>query len=658
MEEFEVMLEKRKKYLLGEGKIADEILKELNINGKIIIERLKNILEGDGYLKYKDNIVVIKELYGDILNLAKVYKTKGSSYHNDKSTLEILQNSLILFEKEYYNVNCKEHTNWWQWEIGIPLILNNIFVILYGELEEEVVLKNLQTSRYFQPDPRYSGNNPVALHPSGKPLRLSSGGNRTDTVKVSFFRGILLKDEEEIINSLEALEDVWKYKDGDMSENRDGFYRDGSFIQHGSIAYAGGYGEVLLTGIGEIFYNIKDTKFSRYIKGLDTLYDIIFNSFEPFFYSGRFSDMLSGRGITREKNSDRVIGHRILNDILLISGAFPKIEREKIEAFIKREISKYGRKKYILEEKIPFMHQLLKKLLEKEIVEEYKTTLKIANRMNRVMKREEKFAIGIAMHSYNVGNYETMNGENLRGWYTGDGAYYLYNENIDEYDEYWKNMDMYFIPGTTEIRENMEGIDAQRNSETKFVKNKRVGGVSLENSGVALMEFTNWNEKLKSRKMWFFLQGKTVFIEDRIEGEGEIYTTLFNKKYSILPNIFIDGKISREKFIEEVMEEIEIDEWKIKFFRQEKIKLEIERKNEFYFIKIWKVYEERENKLIWELINSKSKVIEEILSLKIEEENYQLETKEMLYNISWNKHDICTIENKMNHKNRKLTIEY
>ena len=66
------------------------------------------------------------------------------------------------------------------------------------------------------------------------------------------------------------------------------------------------------------------------------MYEIIFNSFEPFFYNGRFTDMLSGRGITRENNSDKVIGHRILNDILLISGAFVGEQREKIENFVKK----------------------------------------------------------------------------------------------------------------------------------------------------------------------------------------------------------------------------------------------------------------------------------------------------------------------------------
>lgn len=657
MSEFCLMIDKRKKYLIGEEKVNKEILEELDRNGRKIVEKLEEILEKDGYLEYRDNIVVIKELYGDIFSLSKVYKTEGTIYYNDEKILELIKNSLILFEKEYYNIGCREHTNWWQWEIGIPLILNNIFVLLYEELPREMILKNLETSRYFQPDARYSGNNPVAIHPSGNPLRLSSGGNRTDTVKISFFRGMILGDEEEIKKSLEALEDVWKYKDDDIDGENDGFYRDGSFIQHGSIPYAGGYGEVLLTGLGEIFYNIKDTKFSKYIKGLENLYEIIFNSFEPFFYNGRFTDMLSGRGITRENNSDKVIGHRILNDILLISGAFVGEQREKIENFVKREVEKYGGERYLAEEKNPFMYQLLKELLEEEKKVEYRNSIKVTNRMNRVMKREEEFAVGIAMHSYNVGNYETMNGENLRGWYTGDGAYYLYDKDIDGYDEYWKNVDMYFIPGTTEIKGNMEGVDAQRNSETKFIEIRKVGGVSLDSTGIAIMDFLNWNEKLKSRKIWFFLQGKTVFIEDKIESDREIYTTLFNKKYLKLPKIFLDGNINEEELIEKSVKEIVIEEWKLKFFREERVKVEIEERGKYYFVKIWKEYERKEKGIIWELINLKSKVIDEILKLKIEEELYQLETDKYMYKILWNKNDICTIENKAEHRSGKMTIE-
>ena len=114
MSEYCLMIDKRKKYLIGEGEVTKEILEELDRNGRKIVEKLEEILEKDGYLEYRANIVVIKELYGDILSLAKVYKTEGTIYYNDERILELIKNSLILFEKEYYNIECREHTNWWQ----------------------------------------------------------------------------------------------------------------------------------------------------------------------------------------------------------------------------------------------------------------------------------------------------------------------------------------------------------------------------------------------------------------------------------------------------------------------------------------------------------------------------------------------------------------
>ena len=657
MFEYRDILEKRKVYLVGNQNNPKGIVEHFNKESEVLLDELNEIIYKDGYLKYVDNIVVIKELYGKLLILAKSYKMNGTQYFNDKKILKIIVDGLELFKEHFYNKNLKEHTNWWQWEIGIPLILNNIFSLLYDEIDFKIIQENLDTTSYFQPDPRYSGNNPVAIHPSGNPLRLSSGGNRTDTVKISFLRGVILSDEKEIISALEALEDVWEYIDG--TDKTDGFYKDGSFIQHGSIPYAGGYGEVLLTGLAEIFYLLKDSSFAKYIKGQDRLYDIIFNSFAPFFFNGRFSDMLSGRGIVRENNDAGVIGHRILNDILLIAGIFQEDKRKDVEDFVINEIVKYGREKYLQEEKSPFMYEILSELLMGDIEEkEYVSQVVVCNRMNRIVKRTQNYAIGIAMHSYNVGNYEAMNGENIQGWYTGDGAYYLYDQDREADRDYWKNLDMYYIPGTTETTLDMCGVDAQRNIETSFISNREVGGVALKEYGIGVMKFTNWNESLKSRKSWCFLKGKIVFIEDNFESDREFYTTLFNRKYSTLPKIIIDDVEFLDKSITKKVKTIIVDNWKISFLKDEEINIEIENKKEHYFIKIWKsVFEKRDDgKFIWELISLKDKEEDEY-KLLLKEDEYILETDSHIFKVDWESSEICTLEDKKESVDRKLKIE-
>lgn len=630
MIEYQKMIEKRIEFLTGNGEGSLEIIEFYNKEMEQIIEEISNL----DYEETKDNIVKIKVLYAKLLLLCKGYYIKGTKYYNDESVVKFIEEKIEKFRNYFYNLNSVEHTNWWQWEIGMPFTINDIFMLMKGKIKDEIIVENLKTSRYFQPDPRYSGNNPVAIHPSGKPLRLSTGGNRVDTVKISLFRGILLEDEVEIKLALESLPEVWEYNEKDRGE---GFYRDGSFIQHEAIPYAGGYGEVLLSGIGEILYVISDSEYTSVVKKVDDLYEIILNSFEPFFYNGSFTDMLSGRGIDRANNSDSVIGHRILNDILIVSSIFEYDKCEKLEDIVLREIAKYGAEKYLEEEKSPFLYKKLTDLLEKnrgQEIEKYSNSIKVCNKMARVMKREEKYAFGIAMHSSTIGNYEAMNGENLKGWYTGDGAYYLY-DGVNDYKNYWRDVDYYYIPGTTEIKMDMEGLDAQRNFESSFVKDKVAYGVSEGENGLVAMEFLNWNERLKSRKSWALIDSKIIFIETDIESEEKVYTTIFNRKYNNLPKILVDEQEIKERYFNKKISKIQIGELNIKFYLEENIYFEIEEKDG-YFIKIWKEYDNDDKKIIWGLSYNSEIDFKKDMYINLENNIHEIKTKEKIYKVNWN----------------------
>ena len=630
MIECQKMIEKRIEFLTGNGESSLEIIEFYNEEMEKIIEEISNL----NYEETKDNIVKIKVLYAKLLLLCKGYYIKRTKYYNDEFIVKFIEEKIEKFREYFYNLHSVEHTNWWQWEIGIPFTMNDIFMLMKGKIKDEIIVENLKTSRYFQPEPRYSGNNPVAIHPSGKPLRLSTGGNRVDTVKISLFRGILLEDEEEVKLALESLPEVWEYNEKDRGE---GFYRDGSFIQHEAIPYAGGYGEVLLSGIGEILYVISDSKYTSVIKKVDDLYEIILNSFEPFFYNGSFTDMLSGRGIDRANNSDSVIGHRILNDILVVSSIFENDKCKKLENTVLREITKYGVEKYLGEEKSPFLYKKLIDFLEKyrgQEIEKYSNSIKVCNKMTRVMKREEKYAFGIAMHSSTIGNYEAMNGENLKGWYTGDGAYYLY-DGVNDYKDYWRDVDYYYIPGTTEIKMDMEGLDAQRNFESSFVEDKVAYGISEGENGLVAMEFLNWNEKLKSRKSWALIDSKIIFIETDIESKEKVYTTIFNKKYSNLPKILVDGQEIKERYFNKKISKIQIEELNIKFYLEDNIYFEIEKKDG-YFIKIWKEYDNDDKKIIWGLSYNSEIDFKKDMCINLEDNIHEIKTKEKIYKVNWN----------------------
>ena len=87
-------------------------------------------------------------------------------------------------------------------EIGIPVTLNDIVVLLYDELSPVQINNYMSAIEYFQPDPRYSGAN--ASSTTNPNLRESVGANWVDTCKVVAIRGCIVKDSEKLELSRDA----------------------------------------------------------------------------------------------------------------------------------------------------------------------------------------------------------------------------------------------------------------------------------------------------------------------------------------------------------------------------------------------------------------------------------------------------------------------
>ncbi|WP_073508369.1 polysaccharide lyase family 8 super-sandwich domain-containing protein [Streptobacillus notomytis] len=578
---YELLL-KRKEYLIGNFKNLP-----LNKQKQIEAEQEKNIEK----LKYLENLNIaeVKLRYNNILEISKAYNQIGNRRYKDSGIKELILKSLEILRLTYYNLSSVEKMNWWQWEIGIPLLLNDIFILMNEEEFEIEKEKNLQTSMYFQGDSRYSGNNPVAIHPSNKPFRVSTGGNRVDTVKISVFRSLLLNNEDELKLALESLPIVWECKKNinklETDTQRDGFYDDGSFIQHGSVAYNGTYGNVLLQGIGEILYVIGDSKYLKYLSGVCKLKKIIFNSFKPFMYKGSFPDMLNGRAITRENSSDKTIAHMLLNSILLISYG---LNDEDLKNFVASEMLKYEDYSYFDNELSPFIYNLAKNNMRGREKEEYLPLVKVSNVINRVFIKDEKKAIAIVGHSNNISNYESFNGENTKGWYTGDGMIYIYTSDVT-YTNYWNNVDMRYMAGTTEVYEDLEGINTSQILGVNMSNAKIVRAIEKNNKMMFFMEFENHNKSLKMYKSYVYTGNKIICLNTNIRTKEKIYTTIENRLYKQKPKIVIeDRRISINGLIFNIITDHEFN-------------FDIKESEFGYFVKVWIEHKSNEN-LYYEII--------------------------------------------------------
>ncbi|MDA5656198.1 hyaluronate lyase, partial [Staphylococcus aureus] len=139
--------------------------------------------------------------------------------------------------------------------------------------------------------------------------------------------------------------------------------------------------------------------------------------------------------------------------------------------------------------------------------------LKIYNDMDRVTyhNKELDFAFGLSMTSKNVARYESINGENLKGWHTGAGMSYLYNSDVKHYrDNFWATADMTRLPGTTTLND-MPSTNTKND-------NSFVGGTKLNNKYASIgMDFENQDKILTAKKSYFILNDKIVFIGTSIK---------------------------------------------------------------------------------------------------------------------------------------------
>lgn len=113
---------------------------------------------------------------------------------------------------------------------------------------DEEIKKYTDVIEKFVPDPehfRKTTDNPFK----------ALGGNLVDMGRVKVIAGLLRKDDQEISSTIRSIEQVFK-----LVEQGEGFYQDGSYIDHTNVAYTGAYGNVLIDGLSQLLPVIQKTK--------------------------------------------------------------------------------------------------------------------------------------------------------------------------------------------------------------------------------------------------------------------------------------------------------------------------------------------------------------------------------------------------------------
>ncbi|EHI70657.1 polysaccharide lyase 8 family protein [Streptococcus ictaluri] len=509
-------------------------------------------------LKDLDKSSNMTATYRHLEEMAKQVTSPASQYYDNPDLIRLIKERLAWLNLNVYNPqkDIEGKANWWDFEIGTPRAIVNTLTLLYPYMTSEEITMQTKSISHFVPKPTQFRSTLV------NPFK-AIGGNLVDMGRVKVIEAILSHDTRGLQESIKALETLFTFqKDGSKGE---GFYEDGSYIDHTNVAYTGAYANVLIDGLSQLIPLIQASDLKLDQSKLTHINHWIEHSFLPLMVQGELMDMSRGRSISRDNASSRMAALEALRGILRLSDSLPEEMKTKVKSHVKAILA-YHDKKTILESLSSYYDiKLFEDFLADDSIEasEGQSSLSLFNNMDKLAyyNADKDFAFALSMHSSKTLNFEAMNNENTRGWYTGDGMFYLYNNDLTHYsDRYWPTVNPLKMAGTTESESKREDVTddylKKLTNQYKATTKEKAGMSTLsssfvgaikadEKNGLAVKDFHNWDKTVSAKKSWAILDDQIVFLGTAINSNNQTVSTTIDQRKENSENayrVFINGQ--------------------------------------------------------------------------------------------------------------------
>ena len=471
--------------------------------------------------------------YNNIKTMALGYSIKGSDiYHDPKLKDDILYALDYMHENYYKSKSLHTYTsnNWWDWEIGSAQSLVNILLLM------EDTITQSQINKYLLPINSY-----VVI-----PSRTMS--NRVDLAYVSISSAALQNNYNRLIDSINLLNDTLPYV-----TKGDGFYTDGSFIQHTVIAYTGSYGPIMLEALSKLVTATSGTVFEFSDEVIITQYRWAVDSFVPLMYKGAMMGLVRGRSIVRT-TTDISLGLTAVQGMLRLTEYLSDPTLNYNLKSIIKEYYNYNQSTY-KSGLTPYDYEILMSIVnDKDVIARSNDEFtKVFGKMDRSIAQFGNYAVGISMSSARIAKYEAINGENGKGWYTGEGMLYIYINTDDYRPDYWKYVNMYKLPGTTVSLATRQ----DKNIEASYTLTSCtfVGGSYLDMNMVTAMNFKadankiGFTSNLTGNKGYFVFENEIVCLGNGLSysGNDNVETIIENRILDQTKTFSYNGKVLSSK---------------------------------------------------------------------------------------------------------------
>ncbi|MBO3680779.1 polysaccharide lyase family 8 super-sandwich domain-containing protein [Streptomyces sp. NEAU-YJ-81] len=356
-----------------------------------------------------------------------------SGLHGDTGVQRRVIDGLKWLHEHYYGDQSKGYYgNWFTWEIGISTHVSKILALLVDQLAA------------YQPElaATYVASMDAYLR-NGKAgdidldSRFHTGANLADITTNRILQGSVLGDDARITKAIAdqltvlATIDPYALRHGVT----DGFYADGSFIQHASVAYTGSYGKGLLTRVVQTIKMLDGTGYTTDDRLVRVAQGWVVDGFAPLIFEGWLMEIVKGRGVSRPAT-----GYADAAEV--------------VEAVVGLSAHATGADATALKGYVSYLRQTSKATLDPSAfvspvsIARYADILADSsipardlgpaerhvafNAMDKTVHRRPGYAFALSRSSSRISRYEYMSGENLMPWFQGDGAHYLYLSGQDQ----------------------------------------------------------------------------------------------------------------------------------------------------------------------------------------------------------------------------------
>lgn len=405
--------------------------------------------------------------YTNLYSVALAYATPSkynTMYKNQEAKNALIDALKWLQDKYLKDTDKGYYGNWYQWEIGVPKSLSPMLLLLHDDLGDDFVNESIKTMDAYLRGDEKPGSPKIG--DVNLDARQHTGANLADITLDRICQGVASNDAPRVKKAISDFMTCLAVINPDNIQHgvTDGFYEDGSFIQHSTVPYTGSYGIVLLGRTAQLTTLLHGTSLESG-ELLATVNNWIYNSFSPLMYEGYMMEIVKGRGVSRT-GSGYTDSAGIIEALVQLSTSMSGQTQQKLQSYIKYLGSikqlKVDSSKFASANNTVVYNQILN---DNTISSENPVTDNqyfAFNLMDKSVLIRPGYAFAISRSSDRISKYEYMSGENLKPWYQGDGAYYLYQDGVDQTKafgiDYQATVDPNKLPGVTTVNEERKTI--------------------------------------------------------------------------------------------------------------------------------------------------------------------------------------------------------